>query len=178
MNPAQMLAAPQAGLMAAVAKGAFTNKLQWGLIGFGALVAVISVVIDELLKKNYGMRLPVLAVGLGIYLPLDSSMPVVLGGLLAYLIQQRLNKKYQHGDPQAEAKLTKHRHTGLLLACGIVAGASIMGVLLAIPFAWYESADALKLMPDSLMPFAGPLSVFVTFLLCAWIYKVVLKPKS
>lgn len=178
MNPAQMLAAPQAGLMAAVTKGAFSHHLEWSLIGLGALIAVISIVIDELLKFNYGMRLPVLAVGLGIYLPLDSSMPVVIGGLLAYLIQKRLSHKFPHGDKATEAELTAHRHTGLLLACGIVAGASIMGVLLAIPFAWYESADALKIMPDSLMPFAGPLSVFVTFLLCAWIYKVVLKPKS
>lgn len=179
MNPAQMLAAPQAGLMATVAKGAFSHQLQWGLIGFGALVAVLSIIVDEFLKKNYGTRLPVLAVGVGIYLPLDSSMPVVIGGLLSYIIQQRLLKKYHRGEAGAdETQISAHRHTGLLLACGIVAGASIMGVLLAIPFAWYESADALKIMPDSLMPFAGPLSVAVTFLLCFWIYKVVLKSKS
>lgn len=174
MNPAQMLAAPQAGLMATVAKGAFSHTLEWSMIGVGALIAVICVVIDEVLKKNYGTRLPVLAVGLGIYLPLDSSVPVVIGGLLAYLIQHRLNKIYHRGHAQDEVKVHAHRHRGLLLACGIVAGASLMGVALAIPFAWTESADALRIMPDSLQPFAGILSIIVTFILCAWIYRVVL----
>lgn len=174
MNPAQMLAAPQAGLMATVAKGAFSHTLEWSMIGIGALIAVVCVVIDEILKKNYGTRLPVLAVGLGIYLPLDSSVPVVIGGVLAYLIQHRLNQIYHRGHASDEVKVNAHRHRGLLLACGIVAGASLMGVLLAIPFAWMESADALRIMPENLMPFAGVLSVAVTFVLCAWIYRVVL----
>ena len=175
MNPAQMLAAPQAGLMATVAKGAFSHTLEWSMIGTGALIAVVCVVIDEVLKKNYGTRLPVLAVGLGIYLPLDSSVPVVIGGVLAYLIQHRLNKIYHRGHAKDEVHVNAHRHRGLLLACGIVAGASLMGVLLAVPFAWTESADALRIMPASLQPFAGVLSVAVTFVLCAWIYRVVLR---
>ncbi|EKD69935.1 MAG: hypothetical protein ACD_46C00694G0002 [uncultured bacterium] len=175
MNPAQMLAAPQAGLMATVAKGAFSHQLQWGLIGIGALIAVICVVIDEFVKKNYGTRLPVLAVGLGIYLPLDSSVPVVIGGLLSYLIHQRLNKIYHRSKPADEEKVETHLHRGLLLSCGIVAGASLMGVLLAIPFAIKESSDALRMMPDNLQPFAGLLSIIVTFFLCAWIYRVVMK---
>ena len=54
MNPAQMLAAPQAGLMATVAKGAFSHQLQWGMIGVGAVIASISIVIDEILKRRFG----------------------------------------------------------------------------------------------------------------------------
>ena len=175
MNPARMLAAPQAGLMATVAKGAFSHTLEWSMIGTGAFIAVICIVVDEFLKKNYGTRLPVLAVGVGIYLPLDSSVPVVIGGLLAYIIQHRLNKIYHRGHADDEVKLSTHRHRGLLLACGIVAGASIMGVLLAIPFAWAESADALRIMPAFLQPFAGVLSLVATFFLCTWIYRVVLR---
>lgn len=171
MNPAQMLAAPQAGLMATVAKGAFTHTLDWALIGTGALIAVVCVVIDEFLKKHYNTRLPVLAVGLGIYLPLDSSMPVVIGGVLSYLVNMRLGSMYKHG----EAAIQKHKHRGLLLCCGIVAGASLMGVALAIPFAITQSSDALKLMPDNLMPFAGVLSIAVTFMLCSYIYKTVIR---
>ncbi|OGT59487.1 MAG: oligopeptide transporter, OPT family [Gammaproteobacteria bacterium RIFCSPHIGHO2_12_FULL_43_28] len=176
MDPAQMLAAPQAGMMATVAKGAFSNQLEWSMIGTGALIAVICIVIDEFLKKQYGTRLPVLAVGVGIYLPLDSSVPVVIGGLLAYLVQRQLNRRYQQrGDAAVEAKLNVHRHRGLLLSCGIVAGASIMGVLLALPFAITESSDALRIMPNELEPFAGIFSIIVTFLLCAWIYRKVVK---
>src|SRR4029078_11550812 len=175
MDPAQMLAAPQAGLMATVAKGAFSHQLQWNMIGVGALVAIICIIIDEILKKSFGTRLPVLAVGLGIYLPLDSSVPCVIGGLLSYLVQYRLDLLYRRGAPDQETKMNVHRHRGLLLSCGIVAGASLMGVILAIPFAIRQSSDALRIMPESLMPFAGILSVMVTFILCAWIYRVVMK---
>lgn len=175
MNPAQMLSAPQAGLMATVAQGAFSHNLQWGMIGIGALIAVICVVIDEYLKKNHGTRLPVLAVGLGIYLPLDSSIPVVIGGLLSYIIQSRLNRLYPQKTPENDVKISVHRHRGLLLACGIVAGASLMGVVLAIPFALRQSADALRIMPAEYMSFAGILSILVTFVLCAWIYRTVMR---
>lgn len=175
MNPSQMLAAPQAGLMATVAQGAFSHQLKWGMIAIGAGIAVICVIIDEVLKKQYGTRLPVLAVGLGIYLPLDSSVPVIIGGLLSYLVQQRLCARYPRGGKENEQHINAARHRGLLLCCGIVAGASLMGVFLAIPFALSESADALRIMPERYMHYAGPLSVLVTFILCAWIYKVVMK---
>jgi putative OPT family oligopeptide transporter len=175
MNPAQMLAAPQAGLMATVAQGVFSHQLDWNLIGVGALIAVICIIVDEFLKKRYGTRLPVLAVGLGIYLPLDSSVPCVIGGLLAYIVQLRLDGLYKRGKVEDETQLNTHRHRGLLLCCGIVAGASLMGVALAIPFALKQSSDALRLMPDQYASFAGVLSIFVTFILCAWIYRVVLK---
>jgi len=177
MNPAQMLAAPQAGLMATVAKGVFTHQLEWNMIGVGAFIAVICIIVDEFLKKNYGTRLPVLAVGLGIYLPLDSSVPCVIGGLLAYVTQARLDKMFHFGVAQDEQKMNEHRHRGLLLSCGIVAGASLMGVVLAIPFALAQNTDALRLMPERLQPFAGVLSIFVTAVLCWWIYRVVVSKK-
>lgn len=175
MDPAQMLAAPQAGLMATVAKGAFSNTLEWSMISTGAIVAVICIIIDEYLKKHHGTRLPVLAVGVGIYLPLDSSIPVVIGGVLSYIVQRRLESMYKRGAVADEEKMNTHRHRGLLLSCGLVAGASLMGVIIAIPFAIEQSSDALRIMPENLMSLAGPLSIFVTFMLCAWIYRVVLK---
>lgn len=176
MDKAQMLAAPQAGLMAAVAQGVYAHNLQWAMIIAGAVIAVFCIVIDEVVKQ-YGTRLPVLAVGVGIYLPLDSSVPVVIGGVLAYLIQTRLNKRYKLSQEHSETKIATHKHRGLLLACGIVAGASIMGVVLAIPFAIRQSSDALKIMPAQFQSLSGVLSILVTFVLCAWIYRVVMKDK-
>lgn len=175
MDPSQMLAAPQAGLMAAVAKGIFSYELKWGMIAIGAVIAAICIVIDEILKKRFQTRLPVLAVGLGIYLPLDSSVPIVIGGLLTYLIESRINKLYRRGNLQEEEKVRRHRHRALLMSCGIVAGASLIGVVLAIPFAIKESSDALRIMPVTFMPYAGLLSIIVTLLLCAWIYRIALK---
>ena len=172
MNPAHMLGAPQAALMATVAEGVYAHNLQWSMIILGAGIAVVCIIVDEILK-SFGTRLPVLAVGLGIYLPMGTTIPVVIGGLLSYLIQVRLNRRYDL-RLENQLKVATHRHRGLLLACGIVAGASIMGVVLAIPFALKQSSDALKLMPDRFAPFAGVLSIVVTVVLCAWIYKVVM----
>lgn len=173
MNPAQMLAAPQAGLMAAVAKGVFDGGLEWGMIALGSGVAVICVVIDEFLKRR-GRRLPVLAVGLGIYLPLDSSTPMVIGGLLSLVLQMRLNGLYPRVTEHLK-QIGVHQHRGLLLACGIVAGASLMGVVLAIPFAWQESSDALRLMPEGYQTLASVLGAVSTMVLCLWIYRVVMR---
>lgn len=131
MDPTQMLAAPQAGLMAAVAQAVFQNDLPWKMIGVGALIAVVTLVTDKILKKQ-AMRLPVLAVGLGIYLPLDASMPLVLGGILSWLVHRQRPSK------------TGQQH-GLLLACGMVAGASLVGVILAVPFVLAGSSDVLAL---------------------------------
>lgn len=174
MDKTQMLAAPQAGLMAAVAQGVFEHNLEWAMISIGAGIAVVCIYLDNVCKR-YGTRLPVLAVGLGIYLPLDSSSPVVIGGILSYVIQMKLTKRYKLSVPGNVAKLTSHLHRGLLLACGIVAGASVMGVILAIPFALKQSTSALKLMPDGMEMLAGVLSIAVTVILCGWIYRVVMK---
>lgn len=174
MSKTQMLSAPQAALMATVAQGVYTHNLAWGMLTIGAVIAVICIIIDEILKQ-LGTRLPVLAVGLSIYLPMNTTIPVIIGGLLAYIIQIRLAKTYNGRRIENEKKIAAHRHRGLLLMCGIVAGASIMGVIIAIPFAIKQSSDAWKLMPDQYMYLAGGLSIFVTLVMCTWVYKVVMK---
>jgi putative OPT family oligopeptide transporter len=177
MDKSQMLSAPQAGLMAAVAQGVFDHNLEWSMIIIGTIVAVFCIIIDETLKPR-GHRFPVLAVGLGVYLPLESSVPIVIGGILSYIVHRNLKKMYNPHDEASEQKIISHTHKGLLLCCGIVAGASIMGVVLAIPFAIYQRTDALRIMPVQLEPIAGILSIIVTFILCACIYRVVLKKKT
>jgi putative OPT family oligopeptide transporter len=175
MNPEQMLAAPQAGLMATVAKGVFSGALQWNMIAIGALIAFVCITIDFILKTWFNLRLPVLAVGIGIYLPLDSSVPLVIGGLLSFIVQMRLTRIYHRGQAGDEEKMHIHRHRGLLLACGLVAGAALMGVLLAFPFALQKSSDALRIMPEQLQPFAGVLGLIATLALCMWIYRNVMR---
>lgn len=172
MNKAQMLSAPQAALIATVAQGVYSHLLPWNMISLGAMIAIVCIVLDEMVKK-WGTRLPVLAVGLAIYLPMNTTIPVVIGGLLSYIIHTRLDAMYR--NPADPAKMISHRHRGLLLACGIVAGSSIMGVVLAIPFALTQSSDALKIMPDQFAYLAGGLSLVVTLLLCLWIYRLVIR---
>jgi len=173
MNKAQMLSAPQAGLMATVAQGVYAHNLEWSMIILGAVIAVICIIVDEALKK-YATRLPVLAVGLAIYLPMSTTVPVVIGGLLAHIINVQIKKRYRP-VVKNESNIASRRHKGLLLACGIVAGSSIMGVILAIPFAIKQSSDAIKLMPDNYLFMAPYLSIVITAIMCFWIYKVVMK---
>jgi putative OPT family oligopeptide transporter len=175
MDPSQMLAAPQAGLMAAIAKGAFTHNLPWTMIFVGCIIASVCIVVDELLKPR-GYRLPVLAVGIGIYLPMDASIPVLFGGILHYIVNRHYCK-VQAGDNSLATKkqVAKGRHRGLTLACGLVAGSSLMGVVLAIPFTIFKSANVLSLVGPGFLPYANMLGVVVTLVLCAWIFKVVTK---
>jgi putative OPT family oligopeptide transporter len=96
MSKSQMLSAPQAALMATVAQGVYSHNLAWSMIILGAIIAVLCIIVDEILKK-FGTRLPVLAVGLAIYMPMTTTVPVVIGGLLSYIIQSRLTKSSSSG---------------------------------------------------------------------------------
>jgi putative OPT family oligopeptide transporter len=176
MPVSEMLAAPQAGLMATVVKGIFSQSLPWAMIIAGVVVGVIAIIIDERLKIN-GWRLPVLAVGVGIYLPLSSSMPMVCGGLLSFIVNKTLEKRLGHRAFH-EDKATRHNlHRALLAACGLVAGASIMGVLLAVPFAIERNANALRLVSPMFANKADIIAVIVTALLAFWLYRIVVKKR-
>lgn len=174
MDPSQMLAAPQAALMATVAKGVFSHQLEWPMIFAGAVIAAFAILFDEYLRRNTSARLPVLAVGVGIYLPLDASVPMVIGGILSWIVSLGLKRKTK----EYSIDYNKRLHRGLLLSCGIVAGASLMGVALAVPFALKESSDAMKLMPLGWAYLSAPLSVIVTLALCVWIYHTVLDDRK
>jgi putative OPT family oligopeptide transporter len=164
MDPKQMLSAPQATLMAALVQGVFGHKLPWSYIELGFVLAVFSIIIDSIMKRN-NKRFPVLAVALGVYLPLDASMPLVFGGFLSYLLEKR--------------QLThQQRQRGLILACGVVAGAALMGVILAVPFALEQSSDALKIVPDSFQNIGDILGIAVFIALAIWMYRVVVKKEK
>lgn len=168
MDPTQMLAAPQAGLMASVAQGILTRHLNWWMIFTGGVVAVIIIICDEFLKRR-NFRLPALAIGLGIYLPPEVIIPTVIGGFVSYLV-----KRHKRGakltTAQKERKRSKYQ-LGVLLACGMVAGSALMGVILAIPFVIIGSADALRLAGAGFSSVAHVLGIIVFLGLCYWLYR-------
>jgi putative OPT family oligopeptide transporter len=173
MDPSQMLAAPQAGLMAALVQGVFSHDLPWAMIITGAIIAIFCIILNAWLHTK-GTRLPVLAVGLGIYLPLEASVPLILGGVASFIIESILKRRLGK-EAEGQARMAKQQQRGLILACGLVAGAALMGVILAIPFAIAKSTDVLKLVPDSFMPIANTLGVIVTIGLVFWMYRIVCK---
>jgi putative OPT family oligopeptide transporter len=81
------LEAAQANLMASVAKGLFGGHLPWTMIMIGAGIGVAVIILDQVLKaRGAKFRVPVLAAAIGIYLPLETMVPIFLGGLLNYLV--------------------------------------------------------------------------------------------
>lgn len=166
MDVSQALQAPQASIMAAVTQGVFGRSLNWSLLIAGAIIAAVVIVIDELIKHS-GYRLPVMSIGIGLYLSVDVATAIAAGGFAAGLAGIKLNKN------SALSEEIKHsaKKSATLLACGLVAGAALMGVLLAIPFVLKGSSDALRIVPISFRPIAEVLGLLATLGICIWFYK-------
>lgn len=179
MDATQMLGAPQAGLMAAVAQGVFGHSLPVVDISIGVGIALIAIIIDERLKR-YNLRLPILGIGIGIYLPPDITSAVILGGILNYICRRVMARRglNQKNLTPEKAHAEELVESGTLLACGIVAGAALMGVLLAIPFVIRGSSDALSLVSDSFAPIAAVLGFGATVALCYWLYHTTCNKKG
>lgn len=119
------LSARQATLMANLAKGVFGGSLPWHLVGVGMVLGVVVIGLDAgQARRKAPFRLPVLAVALGIYLPLKLSATILLGGLLA---------EYARTGQTAAGPAAQDR--GLLFAAGLVTGEALFGILLALPIA-------------------------------------------
>lgn len=176
MDPKQMLSAPQAALMGTLVTGVFSHNLPWPMIYIGFAIATVCIIIDSIIQ-NRGVRLPVLAVGLGIYLPLEASMPLVIGGVASYFIDRALKRRHKGTDEVTHEIIRQGQQRGLILACGVVAGAALMGVILAIPFAIAQSDDVLRLVGNGFTPIADALAILVTVALLFWFYKVVMTKK-
>ncbi|MFU2051182.1 OPT family oligopeptide transporter [Bordetella hinzii] len=132
MDPDRALSAPQASLMLAIARGIFLRDLNWTMIWVGMGVGVALILLDQLLKRHCRVaRMPVLAVGIGIYLPPSVSAPIVVGAVLAWVLDRLLRRRAQaRGVPVAEYAAPARRR-GVLLASGLIVGESLVGVLMA-----------------------------------------------
>ena len=113
---AQPLAAPQANLMAALAQGVIGGKLNWDMIEIGAVVGAGIVSLDEILRMAKLLRIPPLAVGLGIYLPMEATLPVVLGAVIGWIYNRSIRGKHAE-------------RLGVLVASGMIVGESLFGVI-------------------------------------------------
>jgi putative OPT family oligopeptide transporter len=116
------LAAPQAALISSLAKGVLGGDIRWDLIGYGALLGVVLVVVDELLRAGKKMRLPPLCVGMGIYLPMALTLLIPLGALFGWLYERWADK---HSNPEFAKRM------GVLAATGLIVGESLLGVAFA-----------------------------------------------
>jgi putative OPT family oligopeptide transporter len=123
VNPARALPAPQAGLISALAQGVIEHNVDWSAILTGGTIGVALIALDGLLRQMFKtVRLPPLAVGLGIYLPTSSTLMIVVGALVGGWFNRRAEGK-SHGEAI--------KQLGVLLASGLIVGESLLGVLFA-----------------------------------------------
>ena len=114
------LPAPQAVLMTSVANGVFSGNLEWGMIYAGAVLGVLIIMLDQYqLKRGAEFRVPILAVAIGIYLPIELTLPIFVGGMLNHFA----------GKTASETG----KNNGLLLASGLITGEALMAIFIAIP---------------------------------------------
>lgn len=139
------LPAPQAALISALAKGVLGGDLNWTMIGYGALTGVGLVLLDEMLGRAKWLRLPPLAVGIGIYLPMAAVLPVVIGAVIGWVYDRWADKT---------ARPEFARRIGVLTATGMIVGESLWGVVFAGIVAGSDSDTALVLVGEGFEPFA------------------------
>ncbi|HEV8600228.1 MAG TPA: oligopeptide transporter, OPT family [Gemmatimonadales bacterium] len=159
---ADPLPAPQAALISTLARGVLSAQLDWKMIGIGALVGLVCIVLDELLGALKLIRLSPLAIGIGIYLPMDATQPVVVGALIGWLYNRAM-------DRRGNAEMAKR--FGVLLASGLIVGESLLGVLNAGLIVATGSAAPLALVG---VDFAGPaqwVGIVLFALVIAWSYR-------
>jgi putative OPT family oligopeptide transporter len=117
------LPAPQAGLISSLAKGVISGEIDWSLIRTGGLIGVCIILLDEILARaTRHMRVPPLAVGLGIYLPTQSTLMIVVGSVVGWFFDKRADRSAR---PEATKQL------GVLLASGLIVGEGLIGVVIS-----------------------------------------------
>ena len=168
---ANSLAAPQAALISAIAQGVLGGNLDWGLIGLGALIGVVVVIIDEVLKATKRGALPPLAVGMGIYLPMALTLLIPVGALLGHSYDKWAARQ---SNPEFATRM------GVLLATGLIVGESLFGVVFAGLVAATGKDAPLALLEEN--PWAVPVSIlaFAAIVLgfYAWTRREAVKPSA
>lgn len=137
------LSAPQAALISSLAKGVLGGDLDWSLIGFGAGIGVVVIIIDEALGRAGKMRLPPLGVGMGIYLPMALTLLIPVGAVIGHFYDRWAARSR---NPDFAQRM------GVLAATGLIVGESLFGVAFAGIVAWFNRASPIP-------PIDAPLAV-------------------
>jgi len=158
---AQPLPAPQANLIANLAQGVIGGQLNWNYIEVGVLIGIAIVGLDEICRLRGWMRIPPLAVGFGIYLPMSATLAVVIGSFIGWFYNRHIRS-------------ARAERLGVLVASGMIVGESMFGVINAglivganrdAPLA-VVPADFAFALPFGLLGFVG-----LTVLLYGWLLK-------
>ena len=135
----QKFDAPKATLMSYIIKGILSRKLPWALVLLGVMIAIV-------LEMS---GIPSLAFAVGVYLPLSSSSPIFIGGMVRWLVDRYLKVKFRHKD-LSEVELTAEgdKSPGVLLASGYIAGGALAGIVIAFMAGVPSLVDVSKRIED------------------------------
>ena len=156
---ATSLNAPQAELMANVAKGVFEGNLEWALIFIGAIIGLLIILVDlNQARRGSDFRVPILAVAIGIYLPIELTFPIFIGGMINHYANKISSQK--------------GRNNGLLMAAGLITGEALMAIFIAIPL-FFEQA-----LPKYALPLemhANVIGIILLVFIIIRLYKIAKK---
>jgi len=114
------LPAPQAVLMTNVANGVFSGNLEWGMIYAGVILGIFIILLDQYqARRNAEFRFPILVVAIGIYLPVELTLPIFIGGMLNHFASKTASED--------------GKNNGLLMASGLITGEALMAIFIAVP---------------------------------------------
>ena len=137
------LPAPQATLISALAQGVIGGNLAWNYLGIGALVGVGLILLDITLGAMNKLRIPPLAVGIGIYLPMSATFAVVVGAVISHWYDRRVRSS---PNPERAERL------GTLVASGLIVGESLWGVLNAGLIVAFSKDAPIGIVPEDFAP--------------------------
>jgi putative OPT family oligopeptide transporter len=157
---AHPLPAPQATLIAALAQGVIGGSLEWKMLIIGAVIGVGLVLLDETLRVMKKLRIPPLAVGIGIYLPMSATFAVIIGALISY---------WYDGRTRSLPNPERARRLATLVASGLIVGESVWGVINAGLIVGFSKESPIALVSEdfALAPWLG-VAGFVG--LVVWLY--------
>jgi putative OPT family oligopeptide transporter len=155
------LAAPQAALIASLANGVLGGDVRWDLIGYGALIGIVVIFLDEVLTRTGAYRLPPLAVGMGVYLPMASTLLVSVGAFIGWRHEGWAGRT---GNPEFAKRM------GVLAATGLIVGESLFGVAFAGIVASSGSDAPLGVVGEHFGTYALWIGPLVFAAIVAWLY--------